>query len=59
MRHFVINEANFCSPKIIPLYAKDLLEYNKLKSVHYSPGQAQYLLSVPYKNKTSATAATK
>ena len=27
--YFVMNEAHFCSPEIIPLYAKDLLEYNK------------------------------
>ena len=39
LRHFVINEANFYSPKIISLYAKNLLEYNKSKSIYYNPGR--------------------
>lgn len=57
-RHFVIDEAHFCSTdKILP-YAKDLLEYNKSKSTYFTTGPARKISSQPNKKSFSATAAT-
>ena len=56
-RHFVIDEANFLSPIVIPPYANDLLKYKK-GSTNYNPGPAKAIIDIPQQKSTTSTAAT-